>query len=145
MDDDDDDDDEGDEVIRAAGGVVWRHDDHGDLEVVLVHRPRYDDWTLPKGKLESGETDEHAARREVEEETGLTCRLGPELASITYTNGKGRPKVVRYWAMQVEGQRDRPPDDEVDQVRWLAAGSALHKLTYQHDQRVLRSLREVVS
>lgn len=136
---------DGEPVVRAAGGVVWRRGDHGDLEVVLVHRPRYDDWTLPKGKLEAGESYESAARREVEEETGLTCGLGPELDSVTYTDGKGRPKVVRYWAMEVEHERDRPPDDEVDHWQWVVASGALSILTYDRDQRVLRSLREVVS
>ncbi len=112
---------------------------------MLVHRPAYDDWTLPKGKLDQGESDEDAARREVDEETGLTCRLGRELASVTYTNGKGRPKVVRYWAMQVERQRERSADDEVDQVLWVEAGRARQMVTYDRDRSVLRSLREVIS
>ncbi|MGH9213085.1 MAG: NUDIX hydrolase [Acidimicrobiales bacterium] len=131
--------------VRAAGGVVWRRNDDGEVEVVLVHRPAYDDWTLPKGKLDQGESDEDAARREVDEETGLTCRLGRELASVTYTNGKGRPKVVRYWAMQVERQRERSADDEVDQVLWVEAGRARQMVTYDRDRSVLRSLREVIS
>ena len=87
-------------LIRAAGGAVWRRVPAG-VEVVLVHRPAYDDWALPKGKLEPGETDEEAALREVREETGLSCRLGTELPSTTYADGQGRPKVVRYWTMTV--------------------------------------------
>jgi ADP-ribose pyrophosphatase YjhB (NUDIX family) len=79
---------------------VWRRVPSG-VDVVLVHRPAYDDWALPKGKLEPGETDEEAALREVREETGLSCRLGTELPSTTYADGQGRPKVVRYWTMTV--------------------------------------------
>jgi 8-oxo-dGTP diphosphatase len=131
--------------VRAAGGVVWRRNDEGDLEVVVIHRPAYDDWTLPKGKLDRGESDEAAARREVEEETGLDCRLGPELTSTSYTDGKGRDKVVRYWAMQVESQRDRPPDHEVDRWEWVPAERAERLLSYPRDRRVLRSLRDVIS
>ncbi len=87
-------------VVRAAGGVVWRRSGP-DLEVLLIHRPRYDDWSLPKGKAESGEDDVDTAAREVAEETGLVCVLGPELARIRYTDRNGRPKVVRYWSMTV--------------------------------------------
>jgi 8-oxo-dGTP pyrophosphatase MutT (NUDIX family) len=86
--------------VRAAGGAVWRRVPTG-VEVVLVHRPAYDDWAFAKGKLEPGETDEEAGVREVREETGLPCRLGAELPSTTYIDGQGRPKMVRYWAMTV--------------------------------------------
>ncbi len=87
-------------VVRAGGGVVWRRVPAG-VEVVLVHRPAYNDWALPKGKLEAGETDEEAAVREVREETGLSCRLGTELPSTTYADAQGRSKIVRYWTMTV--------------------------------------------
>ena len=97
-----------------------------DGEVLLVHRPRYDDWTLPKGKLDPGETFEQAALREVEEETGVRCRLGRELPDVHYDN-KDRPKLVRYWLMEVEG-RGFEPNDEVDEVRWLCEDAEL--LTY---------------
>ena len=86
-------------VVRAAGGVVWRRATDGEAEILLVHRPKYDDWTFPKGKCDAGEDDETCARREVEEETGLLCELGAELPSTEYIDPKGRPKVVRYWAM----------------------------------------------
>src|SRR5437660_9288690 len=94
--------------VRAAGGVVWRRDDNGVVEVVLVHRPQYDDWSLPKGKLDPGESDEEAALREVEEETGLRGRLETELSSTRYKDRYGRDKIVRYWSMPVAGGQIGP-------------------------------------
>jgi 8-oxo-dGTP diphosphatase len=133
------------EVVRAAGGVVWRRIGDGpEVEVVLVHRPAYDDWTIPKGKQEPGETDEETAFREVQEETGLTCRLGPELESVEYIDARGRPKLARYWAMTVEVATPREPDDEVDATRWLPAGEAEALVTYEKDRSVLRSLLRVL-
>lgn len=108
-----------------------------------MHRPAYDDWTFPKGKNEPGEADEAAAVREVEEETGLRCRLGDELAAIEYDVGSRR-KTVRYWAMTVESEQPRQPDDEVDATRWLAHGEAEVLLTYERDRSVLRSLLTVL-
>jgi 8-oxo-dGTP diphosphatase len=147
-------------VIRASGGVVWRRppspdgqrwwrrvagrESPGPLEVVLVHRPDYDDWSLPKGKADGDESAEETAFREVEEETGLRCRLGPELATTRYVDGKGRDKVVRYWAMTVEAQRERAPDGEVDEWRWVADDLADDMLTYPRDRTVLASLRAVI-
>ena len=91
----------------------------GAHEVLLVHRPKYRDWTLPKGKLEPGESHEQAALREVEEETGLVCELGRELGSTSYRDGKARPKVVRYWAMRpLRGAFS--PHREVDEIRWAS-------------------------
>jgi 8-oxo-dGTP diphosphatase len=131
--------------VQAAGGVVWRRA-RGTraLEVLLIHRPAYDDWSWPKGKPDRDETPEQTARREVEEETGVRCRLGPELASSRYVDGKGRDKVVRYWAMTAEEEHPRPPDDEVDEVRWVAADEADRMLSYDRDRTVLGSLRDVV-
>ncbi len=134
----------GGEVVRAAGGIVWRRDSEGGLEVVLVHRPRYDDWSFPKGKVDPGESDEAAALREVEEETGLTCTLGPELPSTTYLDSKSRQKFVRYWSMTVVVQRDRRPDDEVDEWRWVPKKAAKRLLTYQRDRKVLHALRHAL-
>jgi 8-oxo-dGTP diphosphatase len=127
----------GAELVEAAGGVVWRRHG-GEVEVLLVHRPKYDDWSLPKGKLDPGETFEQAAEREVREETGLRCTRGPELAESHYVDAKGRPKVVRYWAMEPTGG-SFSPNDEVDEVRWLVVAAASRRLTYERDQPVLES------
>jgi 8-oxo-dGTP diphosphatase len=129
--------DRGRERVEAAGGVVWRVHD-GVVEVLLVHRPKYDDWSLPKGKLEPGESYERAAEREVQEETGLRCNRGPELDESHYVDNKGRSKVVRYWMMEVlDGAFER--NDEVDEVRWMPAGEADGLLTYPRDRPVLVS------
>lgn len=126
-------------VVEAAGGVVWRRSPAGALEILLVHRPRYDDWTAPKGKLDGGEDHAEAALREVEEETGLRCTLGAELPSTSYVDRKGRPKRVRYWAMTpVEGRF--APTAEVDEVRWLPVEEAQALLTYPRDRAVLAAL-----
>ena len=118
-------------VVEAAGGVIAR----GGL-VALVHRPRYDDWTLPKGKLDPGESFEDAALREVFEETGLRCRLVRELPAVEY-QVRGRPKVVRYWLMEVESETPLADNDEVDEVRWLEPAQALGLLSYERDRDVL--------
>lgn len=123
--------------VRAAGGVVWRVTDQG-AEVALVHRPKYDDWTFPKGKLEPGETDEEAARREVHEETGLECVLGHELPAVEYRDGKGRHKQVRYWEMTVAAG-EFAVNSEVDALEWLTLDPAAERLTYGHDVDVLEA------
>ena len=125
-------------TVRAAGGVVWRIDGGGVVEVLMVHRPRYDDWTFPKGKAEPGETDDHTALREVEEETGLRCLLGHELEPTTYVDHKGRTKVVRYWEMRVIDGRFEP-NDEVDRVEWVTPDEAAQRLTYERDQPLVCS------
>lgn len=107
--------------------------------MLLVHRPAYDDWTFPKGKVEPGETDEECALREVEEETGLRCSLGRELRSTEYTDAKGRPKVVRYWAMEVVGGALWFAH-EVDEARWVTEAEAAAALTYPRDVEVLRDV-----
>jgi 8-oxo-(d)GTP phosphatase len=127
------------EPVRAAGGVVRRAGPNGE-EVLLVHRPRYGDWTLPKGKARPGETDEATALREVEEETGFACALGEELPSSRYRDRHGRAKVVRYWAMRVESGAFEP-HGEVDAIRWLRAGEAEALLSYDRDRDVLRAVR----
>jgi 8-oxo-dGTP pyrophosphatase MutT (NUDIX family) len=125
--------------------VVWRPRPDGRPEVILVHRPKYDDWSLPKGKLHAGEDDAAAALREVEEETGLRCVLGQELPASRYHDRFGRPKTVRYWAMTPEPGSSAPfvPNDEVDEVRWLTPDEAEPLLSYDRDREVLRSLGTV--
>jgi 8-oxo-dGTP pyrophosphatase MutT (NUDIX family) len=119
--------------IAAAGGVVLRGGD-----VVLVHRPKYDDWTLPKGKLDRGESFEDASLREVEEETGVRCRLVRELPSTEY-EVRGRPKLVRYWLMEPVQDLGFVPGSEVDELRWLPADEALSLLSHDRDRDVLRA------
>ncbi|HEU4896195.1 MAG TPA: NUDIX hydrolase [Actinomycetota bacterium] len=124
------------ETVLAGGGIVWRHDEGGELEIVLVHRPAYDDWSFPKGKLDPDETETQAALREVEEETGLVCRLGPEIGTTRYRDSKRRPKTVRYWEMTPTAGT-LAAANEVDDVRWVPLGEAPGLLTYEHDRRLL--------
>jgi 8-oxo-dGTP diphosphatase len=132
------------ERIEAAGGVIIRPGPAGEPEVAIVHRPRYDDWSLPKGKLESGESFKQAARREVEEETGYRCRLERELGASSYRDHKGRKKKVRLWLMSpVEGSFEA--NDEVDELRWLSPAEAIELLDYEHDRALLEGLEPVGS
>jgi 8-oxo-dGTP pyrophosphatase MutT (NUDIX family) len=123
--------------INAAGGVVWRRRPDGEREIVVIHRPRYDDWSLPKGKAEPGESDAETALREVTEETGLECRLGPSLGSVRYKDRNGREKVVHYWAMEPIADRGFQPGDEVDERRWLPVGEARRLISYDRDREIL--------
>ena len=125
-------------MIRAAGGVVERQGERG-LEVLLVHRPRYDDWSLPKGKCHPGESDEACAVREVEEETGLVCDLGAELPATVYRDAKGRMKRARYWSMTPRAG-ELVFAHEVDAARWLSILEAKELLTYERDLPVLAPL-----
>ena len=126
-------------MIRAAGGVVVRERD-GGTEVLVVHRPKYDDWTFPKGKAEPGESDEECALREVEEETGLRCELDRELPSTSYVDGHGRPKLVRYWLMH-PAAGELVFANEVDDAAWVAPEEARRRLSYERDLPVLDSAR----
>jgi 8-oxo-dGTP diphosphatase len=129
--------------VKASGGVVWRRAPGGTLELVVVHRPRYDDWSLPKGKLDPGERWEDAALREVEEEVGLRCRLGSELPTVRYRDNKGREKAVRYWLMEPEdGGAPFTPNDEVDEMRWVDVAAAVALLSYPHDAELVRVAEE---
>jgi 8-oxo-dGTP diphosphatase len=123
-----------DGVVRAAGGIVVRGG-----RLLLVHRPKYDDWTFPKGKAEPGESDQDCAVREVEEETGLRCELGLELPSTHYTDSRGRPKRVRWWRMEPVGG-EFTPTGEVDEIRWLAREEAASLLSYDRDRVLLDSV-----
>jgi len=122
------------EEVNAAGGVVVR-----DGRVCLVHRPRYDDWSLPKGKLDPGESFEEAALREVWEEAGLRCRLLHELTPAQYRVRAGL-KFVRYWLMEVVEDTGFAPDDEVDELRWATPDEALALLRYDHDRELVAGL-----
>jgi 8-oxo-dGTP diphosphatase len=123
-------------TVRAAGGVVVRHNPGGAAEVLLVHRPAYDDWSFPKGKCEGSESEEAAAVREVEEETGLRCRLERELATTRYDDARGRPKTVRYWLMSPVGGSLRAAN-EVDDARFVQREAARSLLTYARDRELL--------
>ncbi len=118
--------------VQAAGCVV-RHEGR----IAVIHRPRYDDWSLPKGKLDPGETFEEAAEREVLEEIGVRGTLGDELPSMEYTDHKGRSKIVRYWEMEATDVPEFEPNDEVDELRWVTPGEARGMLSYERDRRLL--------
>jgi 8-oxo-dGTP diphosphatase len=128
-----------DERVRAAGGVIERTQD-GRREILLVHRPRYDDWTLPKGKAKAGESDEVCALREVEEETCLVCELHGELAVSEYEDAAGRPKRVRYFAMTARNESDARAQNEIDALEWLSYNRAIEKLSYGRDKELVSSL-----
>lgn len=119
-------------VVRAAGGLVFR-----DGNVLLVHRPRYDDWTFPKGKADDGESDEECAVREVAEETGLRCRLEHELATTEYVDARCRPKRVRWWRMVPTADAGFTPNAEIDELRWIPPEEAARLLSYDRDVALL--------
>ncbi|MFI1796932.1 NUDIX hydrolase [Streptomyces sp. NPDC020379] len=129
-----------DDVIRAAGCVLWRHG--AGLEIALVHRPRYDDWSHPKGKLKRGEDAAGCAVREVLEETGMVCVLGAPLPTVCY-EVDGREKEVRYWgARAVSGVF--VPNREVDELLWLSPGVARGRLTEARDRELVDALLGVL-
>lgn len=126
------------DLVRAAGGLVVRSAEAG-FEILVVHRPAYDDWSFPKGKLERGESEEEAAVREVEEETGLRCSLDHEVATTSYRDGRHRAKTVRYWRMtQVGGELAAA--NEIDDARFLPIAEAAALLTYDRDRELLTLL-----
>ena len=128
-------------VVWAAGGVLWRHCDHGrgdDLEVALVHRPRYDDWSLPKGKAEPGELLVTTAARELVEETGYEIRMGHRLITVEYTLGSGARKKVGYWSVAATGG-EFVANHECDALRWLSLSDAIGLVSYAADRKVLRA------
>jgi 8-oxo-dGTP diphosphatase len=128
------------DLVRAAGGLVLRRAGDG-LEVLLVHRPAYDDWSLPKGKLDPGERESDCALREVEEETGVRCVLGREVGTTEYVDSRGRPKQVRYWTMVAAGAEPAPAN-EVDEVRWAPVSEAVALIDYAHDRELLGGLAQ---
>ena len=126
-------------VVRAAGGVVWRPARDG-VEIVLVHRPRYDDWSLPKGKVDPGEHELAAAVREVHEETLVRGVPQARLPSIRYLTGApGVEKTVEFWSMRALVWQDRPADDEIEEARWVPAAQAHALLSYSHDRGVVKA------
>lgn len=136
--------------IRAAGGIVHRTRRVRGLrrtEVVLVHRPRYDDWSFPKGKRDGDDADDEAtALREVAEETGFACVLGSELSETRYRDAKGRSKLVRYWIMTLSSGVSGEgfvPNREVDEIRWCTAEEADGILTYAHDRVLLAQSADI--
>lgn len=133
-----------DVVIEAAGGVVWRTSLMSRQEVLVIHRPHHDDWSLPKGKRERRESALECALREVREETGLRCVAGAELPEVRYQDRRGRQRLVRYWAMQVV-RGDFRANNEVDAIRWVEIDQAGGLLTYAHDLVVVRGLDEVLA
>ena len=132
--------------VRAAGAVVWRErESDGCPEVCVIHRPRYDDWSLPKGKLDEGESFEAAAVREVEEEIGVRGKLTEELPPSAYTDHKGRSKLVRYWLMEVEEDPGFTINDEVDEIKWCTPAEAARCVTYAFDAELLVTVAELLS
>ena len=125
-------------IVEAAGGIVWRRDHTGALVVLVAHRPRYDDWTFPKGKRDAGDADLAAtALREVREETGLVCRLGREIVTVEYELDGTKIKRVTYWEMTLVEGDTFVANDEVDAIRWVAPAHAATTLTYEGDHDVL--------
>ena len=123
-------------LIQAAGAVLWRKSDISQLEIAVIHRPRYDDWSLPKGKVESGESHISAGYREIQEETGYESTFGPEIGTIVYKL-EGAPKEVRYWAAAATVKTGNPNPQEVDEVLWLAPKKAKEKLTNKDDRAIV--------
>ena len=128
-------------IVRAAGGVVLRRSGSAH-QVLLVHRPRYDDWSLPKGKRDPGETDEQCAVREVFEETGYVCRLGRELLPSRYVDRRGRDKVVRWWEMTIVGERDFVGGEEIDERRWVPISEAAVLASHHDDVALIDAVVE---
>jgi len=128
--------------VWSAGGLIWRRNDDGVIEVVVCYRPYRVDWSFPKGKLESGESFEDAAVREVHEETGLVCSRGAYVGFVTYIDRKDRPKVVVYWLMQAIGG-EFLPNDEVSELRWVDVETAKGLVTYDRDRDVLAMFAEM--
>ncbi len=131
--------------VKAAGCVVWRRGEGGGVEVAVVHRPRYDDWSLPKGKLDPGEDWAQAAVREVEEEIGVRGELGAELEPVGYRDHKGRAKAVRYWLMEARpGGAAFKPNDEVDALEWAGSERVVLLLSYDVDRATVSRALEVL-
>ncbi len=123
-------------TVHAAGAVVWQRGPGDTVEVALIHRPRYDDWSLPKGKVDPGETEPVTAVREIFEETGHRVHLGCRIGAVSYPLDQGTKKV-RYWAARSTGG-EFAPNNEVDELLWLPVSQAVKKVKYSHDRKILR-------
>jgi 8-oxo-dGTP diphosphatase len=135
-------DDAPEDLIRAAGGVVYRTSSEVGVEVACIYRERRGDWTFPKGKLEEGESFVEAALREVAEETGLRCEIERYIGVTNYTHRKGQPKIVAYYLMtSIEGEFS--PNEEVDELRWLPIDQVHDHLTWDRDQELFELIREL--
>ena len=128
-------------LIQAAGAVLWRKSDKSKLEIAIIHRPRYDDWSLPKGKVETGESHISAGYREIQEETGYESTFGPEIGTVVYKL-EGAPKEVRYWAAAATVKTGTPNPQEVDEVLWLEPDKAKEKLTNKDDRAIVNFFLE---
>jgi 8-oxo-dGTP diphosphatase len=131
------------DLMRAAGGVIYRETKRAKIEVALIHRPHREDWSLPKGKLDPGESFEECALREVFEETGFTCALERFIGVTEYTHRKGRPKIVAYWLMSVVDGKFTP-NEEADEIRWCTVSEAIELATYDRDQELLEMLSDLI-
>jgi 8-oxo-dGTP pyrophosphatase MutT (NUDIX family)/phosphohistidine phosphatase SixA len=129
-------------VIRAAGALLWRESSAGEIEVALVHRPRYGDWSLPKGKIDENETALACAYREVFEETGIKARFTRQLGSVEYEDN-GAQKRVKYWVAQALGASDFVANEEVDQLRWLKPSDSIELATHQSDKEMIERFLEI--
>ena len=126
-------------VIEAAGGILWKKTASGKQKIAIIHRNRYNDWSLPKGKREPGETWQETALREVREEIGCQAQLGEFIGSTTYTlNENGAPKVVLFWQMTAPQNCEFQPNDEVDRAKWVSPKKALRLLSYKDERRIVR-------
>ena len=130
------------DVIQAAGAVLWRRLSDDLIQVALIHRPRYDDWSFPKGKVEAGETEIACAFREVLEETGYQTVFGPELCKVEYPVGEFT-KTVRYWSAEAIGESNGAHDlTEVDQIIWVTIADAYNKVSREGDKEVLKNFEK---
>ncbi|MGW0736729.1 NUDIX hydrolase [Streptomyces sp. NPDC002851] len=134
---------EAEATVWAAGCVLWRRSPSGDIELALVHRPKWEDWSLPKGKLKPGEEPRDAALREVLEETGMTCVLGPALPNTHYVDAQSRPKVVFYWVAEATGGAFLP-STEISRLVWLPPATALEWLTHERDRELIPAALEAL-
>ena len=128
--------------IQAAGAIVWRRNESDAIEIALVHRPKYDDWSIPKGKVEGEESLIACAYREVVEETGFAVRFGQSLGSAHY-EVNGLPKTVTYWSARLLGEQGKPNPEEVDAVRWMSCEEAKEQLGRDSDRQIVETFQSI--